>query len=186
MWDVDVMRYPCISSYRYNSTEHPIAFHKALDLGKAPKKLPGGPAPDSEGSSHCSIKDITHVVARYGRLMIIKKDVDNISIDKPIQVAKKKKSANAGNRTIRNDGLVRLQSQTLKAALATISQVIYTSNNSNSFIVSKAVGNKPEGCRSSGGLLSTSSTRLLNRSSVVLQKHSSQSKLPQSIQCFLS
>lgn len=28
--------------------DHPIAFHKATDLGKAPKKLAGGPAPDLE------------------------------------------------------------------------------------------------------------------------------------------
>ncbi|KAH7927047.1 DNA replication factor C, large subunit, partial [Leucogyrophana mollusca] len=33
---------------KYNSTEHPIPFHKAQDLGKAPKKLAGGPAPDLE------------------------------------------------------------------------------------------------------------------------------------------
>jgi len=33
---------------RYNSTEHPIAFHKAQDLGKVPKKLAAGPAPDVE------------------------------------------------------------------------------------------------------------------------------------------
>lgn len=28
--------------------EHPIPFHKAQDLGKVPKKLGGGPAPDIE------------------------------------------------------------------------------------------------------------------------------------------
>ncbi|KAJ8597848.1 RFC1-domain-containing protein, partial [Rhizopogon salebrosus TDB-379] len=33
---------------RYNSTDHPIPFHKATDLGKVPKKLGGGPAPDLE------------------------------------------------------------------------------------------------------------------------------------------
>jgi len=33
---------------RYNSSEHPIPFHKAQDLGKVPKKLAGGPAPDLE------------------------------------------------------------------------------------------------------------------------------------------
>ncbi|KAJ7179697.1 DNA replication factor C large subunit [Mycena filopes] len=31
---------------KYNAGEHPIPFHKASDSGKAPKKLPGGPAPD--------------------------------------------------------------------------------------------------------------------------------------------
>jgi len=33
---------------RYNASEHPVLFYKALDLGKAPKKLSGGPAPDLE------------------------------------------------------------------------------------------------------------------------------------------
>ena len=33
---------------KYNAGEHPIPFHKATDLGKVPKKLPGGPAPDIE------------------------------------------------------------------------------------------------------------------------------------------
>ena len=27
---------------------HPIPFYKAMDLGKAPKKLTGGPTPDLE------------------------------------------------------------------------------------------------------------------------------------------
>ncbi|KAJ8591861.1 DNA replication factor C, large subunit [Rhizopogon salebrosus TDB-379] len=33
---------------KYNSMDHPIPFHKATDLGKVPKKLGGGPAPDLE------------------------------------------------------------------------------------------------------------------------------------------
>ena len=33
---------------RYNASEHPIPFHRAQDLGKIPKKLAGGPAPDLE------------------------------------------------------------------------------------------------------------------------------------------
>lgn len=33
---------------RYNASEHPIPFYKAIDLGKAPKKLAGGPMPDLE------------------------------------------------------------------------------------------------------------------------------------------
>ncbi|KAJ7446899.1 replication factor RFC1 C terminal domain-containing protein [Mycena galericulata] len=33
---------------KYNAGEHPIPFYKATDLGKVPKKLPGGPAPDLE------------------------------------------------------------------------------------------------------------------------------------------
>lgn len=33
---------------RYNASEHPIAFHKAEDLGKASKKLAPLPVPDLE------------------------------------------------------------------------------------------------------------------------------------------
>ncbi|KAL4067185.1 replication factor RFC1 C terminal domain-containing protein [Scleroderma yunnanense] len=33
---------------RYNASEHPIAFHRAVDLGKIPRKLGGGAAPDLE------------------------------------------------------------------------------------------------------------------------------------------
>ncbi|TFY76813.1 hypothetical protein EWM64_g7199 [Hericium alpestre] len=33
---------------KYNAQDHPIPFHKAQDLGKAPKKLAAGPAPDLE------------------------------------------------------------------------------------------------------------------------------------------
>ena len=38
-----------IPSSRYNSIEHPVAFHKAVDLGRAPKKIAAaGPVPDLE------------------------------------------------------------------------------------------------------------------------------------------
>jgi replication factor C subunit 1 len=40
---------------KYNATEHPIPFHKAQDLGKVPKKLPGGPAPDLEEAFDVSL-----------------------------------------------------------------------------------------------------------------------------------
>lgn len=33
---------------RYNAQAHPIAFHKATDLGKLPQKIAGAPAPDLE------------------------------------------------------------------------------------------------------------------------------------------
>ena len=33
---------------RYNANAHPIPFHKAQDLGKAPKKIAAEPAPDLE------------------------------------------------------------------------------------------------------------------------------------------
>ena len=37
-----------VAYVRYNSSEHPVPFHKAQELGKATKKLAGGPAPDLE------------------------------------------------------------------------------------------------------------------------------------------
>ena len=59
------LRYRCIRWYRYNSTEHPIAFHKAQDLGKAPKKLTGAAAPEAY-EVRLSVelfKDMTHDMA---------------------------------------------------------------------------------------------------------------------------
>jgi replication factor C subunit 1 len=35
--------------------DHPIPFHKATDLGKIPKKLSGGPAPDQEDVFEVSV-----------------------------------------------------------------------------------------------------------------------------------
>lgn len=52
---------------KYNSRDHPIPFHRAQDLGKAPKKIAdAGPAPDLEeaydvSSSICS----TFIVYTY-------------------------------------------------------------------------------------------------------------------------
>jgi replication factor C subunit 1 len=34
--------------------EHPVPFHKAVELGKIPKKLAGGPAPDLEEAMEAS------------------------------------------------------------------------------------------------------------------------------------
>lgn len=39
---------------KYNSRDHPIPFQKAQDLGRVPKKLPGGPAPDLEEAFNVS------------------------------------------------------------------------------------------------------------------------------------
>ncbi|KAF8346709.1 replication factor RFC1 C terminal domain-containing protein [Amanita rubescens] len=77
---------------KYNSTEHPIAFHKAQDLGKAPKKLAGAAAPDLEEAyeNDDNGEDVSEDEKK-------EKDADGISGDKLIQTAKKKKSANAGN-----------------------------------------------------------------------------------------
>lgn len=38
-----------VCPHRYNSRDHPVAFHKAEALGKVPKKIAAaGPAPDLE------------------------------------------------------------------------------------------------------------------------------------------
>ncbi|KAF8638476.1 hypothetical protein AX17_002187 [Amanita inopinata Kibby_2008] len=74
---------------KYNSTEHPIAFHKAQDLGKVPKKLAAGPMPDLEEAYEAD--DIVEEASEDEKKG---KDVDDISGDKLIQAAKKKKAGN--------------------------------------------------------------------------------------------
>lgn len=51
---------------RYNANEHPIPFHKAQDLGKAPKKIAGEPAPDLEEAYDVS----SHIHSSVVRLLI--------------------------------------------------------------------------------------------------------------------
>jgi len=46
---------------RYNGKEHPIPFHKAQDLGKAPKKIAGGAVPDLEEAI-----DVSLAVKQFG------------------------------------------------------------------------------------------------------------------------
>ncbi|KAJ7768179.1 replication factor RFC1 C terminal domain-containing protein [Mycena olivaceomarginata] len=68
---------------KYNGSEHPIPFYKASDLGKAPKKLGGGPAPDIEDAFEFDepVDDVSDDD---------KKDADDISKDKLIKAPKKK------------------------------------------------------------------------------------------------
>ncbi|TRM68134.1 replication factor RFC1 C terminal domain-containing protein [Schizophyllum amplum] len=73
---------------KYNAGEHPIPFHKATDLGKTAKKLPGGPAPDIEDA----FEDEPDVVSDDDE----KDESDqDISKDKLIAASKKKKKAAA-------------------------------------------------------------------------------------------
>ncbi|EIW81766.1 DNA replication factor C, large subunit [Coniophora puteana RWD-64-598 SS2] len=67
---------------KYNSSEHPIPFHKATDLGKVPKRLPGGPAPDLEEAF-----DADDEVPPDSDDEKKSKDEDDISGDKLIQQA---------------------------------------------------------------------------------------------------
>ncbi|KAF9475821.1 DNA replication factor C, large subunit [Pholiota conissans] len=72
---------------KYNSAEHPIPFHKAEDLGKLAKKLPGGPAPDLE---EAYVDDIADDNGSDDEAK--SKDSDDVTKDSLIKVAKKRKA----------------------------------------------------------------------------------------------
>ncbi|KAJ7094053.1 replication factor RFC1 C terminal domain-containing protein [Mycena belliarum] len=76
---------------KYNSSSHPIAFHKATELGKVPKKLPGGPAPDLEDAF-----DVDEVAEDASDDENPGKDADDFSKDKLIKASKKKPAAKKG------------------------------------------------------------------------------------------
>ncbi|PPQ72055.1 LOW QUALITY PROTEIN: hypothetical protein CVT26_006737 [Gymnopilus dilepis] len=69
---------------RYNSTDHPIPFHKAQDLGKVPKKLAGGPAPDLEEAY------VDDVIEEGSDDDTKKEDTDDVTKDSLIKAPKKK------------------------------------------------------------------------------------------------
>ncbi|KAJ3861108.1 purine nucleotide binding protein [Lentinula novae-zelandiae] len=69
---------------KYNSSEHPIPFHKATDLGKAPKKLAAEQVPDLEEAF-----DFDEVVEDASDDEKNTKDTEDISHDKLIQTSKK-------------------------------------------------------------------------------------------------
>ncbi|KAG0699774.1 replication factor RFC1 C terminal domain-containing protein [Suillus ampliporus] len=71
---------------KYNSTDHPIPFHKATDLGKVPKKLAGGPAPDIEDVF--DLDDEIVDVSDDERKNV--KDEDEVAADKLLQASKPK------------------------------------------------------------------------------------------------
>ncbi|KAF9040693.1 purine nucleotide binding protein [Panaeolus papilionaceus] len=71
---------------KYNSTEHPVPFHKAQDLGKAPKKLAGGPAPDFEDAFvEDDVEEASDDESKN-------KEADDITKDSLIKAPKKKKA----------------------------------------------------------------------------------------------
>lgn len=84
---------------RYNSTEHPIPFHKAQDLGKVPKKLPGGPAPDLE-EAYVSLLNIQELLY-----------VDNVlyphQVDDVIEDASDDESKTKDDNDLKNDSLIK-------------------------------------------------------------------------------
>ncbi|KAG1724915.1 replication factor RFC1 C terminal domain-containing protein [Suillus lakei] len=71
---------------KYNSTDHPIPFHKAMDLGKVPKRLSGGPAPDLEDVF--DLDDEVVDVSDDEKKKI--KDEDEVAADKLFQASKPK------------------------------------------------------------------------------------------------
>ncbi|KAH9978130.1 replication factor RFC1 C terminal domain-containing protein [Lactifluus volemus] len=72
---------------KYNSHDHPIPFHKAQDLGKVPKKLAGGPAPDLEEAF--DVDDAVEDADDENK----NDDLDDIKHDSLIQEAGRKKAA---------------------------------------------------------------------------------------------
>jgi len=74
---------------KYNARDHPIPFHKAQDLGKVPKKLPGGPAPDLEEAF--DMDDAVDDADDEKKA----DDPDDIKHDRLIQQASGKKAATA-------------------------------------------------------------------------------------------
>jgi len=73
---------------KYNLRDHPIAFHKAIDLGKAPKKIAAaGPAPDLE--------EAFEVDDEGDDAPEEKDNTDDVSQDSLIKMPKKAKPATA-------------------------------------------------------------------------------------------
>ncbi|KAG1807653.1 replication factor RFC1 C terminal domain-containing protein [Suillus subaureus] len=70
---------------RYNSTDHPIPFHKATDLGKAPKKL-SGPAPDLDDVFDLDDQVVDASDDEKGKV----KDEDELAADKLFRARKPK------------------------------------------------------------------------------------------------
>ncbi|KAG2121607.1 replication factor RFC1 C terminal domain-containing protein [Suillus clintonianus] len=79
---------------KYNSTDHPIPFHKATDLGKVPKKLAGGPAPDLE-----DVFDLDDEVVDASDDEKKVKDEDEVAADKLFQASKPKTQSQKGKTT---------------------------------------------------------------------------------------
>lgn len=71
---------------KYNSMDHPIPFHKATDLGKVPKKLSGGPAPDQEDVFELDDEVVDVSDDEKKKL----KDEDEVAADKLFQASKPK------------------------------------------------------------------------------------------------
>jgi len=78
---------------KYNSTEHPIPFYKTQDLGKAPKKLTGGPAPDIEDAF-----DVDEPEPEASDDDEKAKSSDDISKDKLIKAGKRKTATTKGKK----------------------------------------------------------------------------------------
>ncbi|KAG2116771.1 replication factor RFC1 C terminal domain-containing protein [Suillus discolor] len=79
----------------YNSTDHPIPFHKARDLRKVPKKLLGGPAPDLEDVF--DLDDEVVDVSDDEKKKV--KDEDEVAADKLFQTSKPKTQSRKGKTT---------------------------------------------------------------------------------------
>jgi len=93
---------------KYNAKEHPIPFYKATDLGKVPKKLAAGPAPDLEEAFDVDDEVQDASDDESGK----KADEDDISADKLISVSKPKKAgATKAGTTTKTSVLMRSNKQ---------------------------------------------------------------------------
>ncbi|TFK53303.1 DNA replication factor C, large subunit [Heliocybe sulcata] len=78
---------------KYNSREHPIPFHKAQDLGKAPKKIAAGDVPDLEEAFDVDDEVPEEPVEEN------QEEDDDISKDRLIQASRAKKGKTAPAKT---------------------------------------------------------------------------------------
>lgn len=78
--------------FRYNASEHPIPFHRAQDLGKIPKKLAGGPAPDLEEAYVRNSFLLKLSYSSFALALILSKQVDDVIDDASEDEAKEKDS----------------------------------------------------------------------------------------------
>lgn len=87
---------PTAINDRYNAAEHPVAFHKAQDFGKAPKKIAGEAAPDLE-----DVFDVSLIVFRSFFKVLHAAQLDEEVEEEP------EPKADAGDDDVAHDSLIK-------------------------------------------------------------------------------
>jgi replication factor C subunit 1 len=93
--------------------EHPIAFHRAMDLGKAPKKLAGGPAPDVEEAFEVDYF-LSHILRSVSDSILSHK-FDEVVEDSDDEASGSKKNASKED-DLKNDKLLAVAKKKAPAA----------------------------------------------------------------------